>query len=65
MDVRISYCVCPICEGFLNSTHYIFIPSASYALNEHGSNDTRTIIYLDDVSCYGNESKLSECTVKT
>ena len=35
--------------------------SASYPLHEHSNNANNTILHLDDVDCYGNESKLSEC----
>ena len=35
--------------------------SASYALREHSSNNDTLFLHLDDVSCFGNESKLSEC----
>lgn len=33
---------------------------ASYAFNKHSSNNN-SVISMDDVSCYGNETKLSEC----
>ena len=45
------------CDNFITALQN----SASYALRKHSSNNDTLFLHLDDVSCYGNESKLSEC----
>ena len=44
--------------GIVLYIRILLYSSASYPLHEHSINK---IVHLDDVACYGNESKLSEC----
>ena len=49
------------CNYYVSALKKNNLISASYALRKHSSNNDTLFLHLDDVSCFGNESKLSEC----